>query len=511
MKTRMMNAKRLCAGVVAAVVLSPAIAGSALACTGFYVGKRVSADGSVLLGRTVDLTALWVGHRVAVVPRVENVPGRVYTGPRGFTWTLPATTWKYVATPRLSWEGAGDFASVAANEKGLAITATVTGYVRKEISEAFPPVTTGCAEENLTTVLAASCASASEAVDLIGEIMAKRGTNERNIVLVADRNEAWLVEIYTGRLWAAMRLPEDRVAAFGNNFLLEAYDPDSPDWRAAPDIASAPEAKGLAVRTADGRLDLFHTYSGRRYQYANLRNWFAKRFLAPGTEGAYADEAEFPLIYAPNRRIGVADLFAVMRTRYEGTDWCPETNGRDNVRIIGTEGQSTCHVVSLRDDLPPERSMTVWTCLGPAEHSVFLPLGNAIDGVDGAFARDWTEKRTAFSPTLACDAFRRLAALCQLNRTMYGQGVRDFWAAREKELLAAWPAVFARGNAAEMTAFVTREQRRAFEDAVRIHDELEWYIASNGLSCRYSQKLGVWKRHPDPKPFVPSGTEEKAR
>jgi len=206
--------------------------------------------------------------------------------------------------------------------------------------------------------------------------------------------------------------------------------------------------------TSSVHLHLFRTYSGRRYQYANIRNWFAKRLLAPGTEGPYADDAEFPLVYAPARKIGVADLFAVMRSRYEGTEWCPETNGRDNVRIIGTEGQSTCHVLSLRDDLPPERSITVWACLGPAEHSVFLPLANAIDGVDADFARDWTEKRERFVPTLACDAFRRLAALCQLNRKMYGQGVRDFWAAREKELLARWPEVFARGDSAEMTDFV---------------------------------------------------------
>ena len=474
------------------------------ACTGFYVGKKCSEDGSVILGRTVDLGMLGIGHRVVVVPRVENNPGRVYKGVQGFEWELPATTWKYVATPRLTWEGAGEFASVGVNEKGLAITATVTGYVRPEIREAFPAIKTGCAEENLTSVLAASCATAAEAVDLMGAIMAKRGTNERNIVMVADRKEAWLVEIYTGHLWAAMRLPEDKVAAFGNNFLLGAYDPASPDWKAAPDILTAPQAKGLAVLTKDGKLDLFHTYSGKRHQYANIRNWFAKRMFAPGTEGVYADEAEFPLIYDPARKLGVKDIFAAMRTRYEGSAWCPEETGREDVRVIGTENQASSHVIALRDDLPDDRCITVWTCLGPAEHGVYLPLSNAITATDEDFARDQTVDREKFLPNLACDAFRRLSALCQTNRRLYGQGVRDFWALREEELCARWPSVFLRGDTAEMTAFVKREQRRALEDARQLHDELEWKIASHGLTRRYGNRFDVVTRLPERSPFVPS-------
>ena len=487
-----------------ACVMALFFAASAFACTGFYVGKKVSADGSVILGRTVDLSMLGIGHRIAVVPRQENLPGRVYRGINGFEWELPATTWKHIVTPRLKWEGAGEFASVGVNEKGLAITATVTGYVRPEISDAFPAIKTGCAEENMTSVIAASCASASEAVDLIGEIMARRGTNERNIIMVADRREAWLVEIYTGHLWSAMRLPEDKVAGFGNNFILEAYEPGSPDWRGAPDIVTAPQAKGLAVMTKDGKLDLFHTYSGKRNQFANIRNWFAKRMFAPGTEGAFTDEVEFPLIYAPSRKLGVADIFAAMRTRYEGTEWCPDETGREDVRVIGSETHTTSHVIALRDDLPPERSITVWACLGPAEHGVYLPFANCIDEVDEEFARDRTEDRERFVSNLACDAFRRLAALCQTNRRLYGQGVRDFWALREQDLLARWPAVFLRGDPAEMTAFVKREQRRALEDAKILHDELEWNLAAHGLTRRYRLEKGVFKRSVEPRPFVPS-------
>lgn len=480
---------------------------SLFACTGFYVGKRCSADGSTLIGRTVDLGLMGAGHRIVAVPRAEGRPGRVYRGAYGFTWPLPETTWRYVHTPRLSWEGDGDFSSVGANEKGVTITATVTGYVRPEISKAFPAVPTGCAEENITPVVAASCASAADAVELIGRIVEKCGTREPNVIMVADRKEAWIVETYTGRLWAAMRLPDDKVSAFGNNFLLTDYDSASPDWKAAPDIAAAPQAKGLAVFAKDGKLDLFHTYSGKRYQYANLRSWFAKRLFAPGTEGPYADGAEFPLVYVPTRKLCARDIFEAMRYRYEGTEWCPDETGRKDVRVIGTESQSSSHVISLRDDLPAERCVTIWICLGPAEHSVYLPVSNAIEGADPDYVRDWTGKRRGFRPGLACDAFRRLAVLCQTDRKLCGQGVREFWAARERELLDRWPEVCLRGDAAEMTAFSRREQRRALDDALRMHDELEWNMAANGQTRRYNHSFGVLTPMPEKKPYRPLGAE----
>ena len=39
---------------------------ASFACTGFYVGKKCSEDGSVILGRTVDLGAL-AAHKAEIV------------------------------------------------------------------------------------------------------------------------------------------------------------------------------------------------------------------------------------------------------------------------------------------------------------------------------------------------------------------------------------------------------------------------------------------------------------
>ena len=108
-------------------VAAIAAASVASACTGVYVGKKVSEDGSVLLCRTVDSSPWTSCHRISVAPRVENAPGRIFTGKRGCRWELPETTWKVVSTPMLKSIGRGCYASACVNERGLAVTGTVTG------------------------------------------------------------------------------------------------------------------------------------------------------------------------------------------------------------------------------------------------------------------------------------------------------------------------------------------------------------------------------------------------
>ena len=72
------------------LLLSTCVAGATMAlvaCTGMYAGKAVSADGTILIGRTVD-TAPWTAcHRFVATPRIADQPGRVYAEtPDGFTW-----------------------------------------------------------------------------------------------------------------------------------------------------------------------------------------------------------------------------------------------------------------------------------------------------------------------------------------------------------------------------------------------------------------------------------------
>ena len=90
------------------------------ACTGMYAGRKVSADGTVLIGRTVDTPPWSCCFRAVRVPRGEGVK------------------YAYVCTPAVTSVGKGFFPSACANEAGLVISGTVTGRTRPEILARWP-------------------------------------------------------------------------------------------------------------------------------------------------------------------------------------------------------------------------------------------------------------------------------------------------------------------------------------------------------------------------------------
>lgn len=476
------------AAVVCAAVAVGA-AGKVAACTGFYVGKKVSADGTTLIGRTVDTRPWTACFRTVVTPRVENTPGRVHHGLRGFSWPLPATTWRYASTPVVSAFLGGAFDSGCVNEKGLAVSGTVTGYVRAEVRAADPYVEGGAAEENLPGILAASCATAREAVELIGRVIAEKGNREPSIYLIADTNEAWHVETYSGRQWAAIRLPDDRAAVFGNRFMLRGFDPGSPDAMCSPGLVSVPEKAGFLVRDAAGRIDLFRTYGGATADYSHLRTWYGRHVLAPQTFPEYDPKDPGELLFTPERKVSCADIFHLMRSRYEGLPWCPEETGRRDVRVIGTTKQATSHVISVADGLPAPLAATMWVAHGPAEHSVFVPIVAAAKSSDESYVRNFEGPLCDYIPECAAAVFRRLCALAELDRARYGAGVRAFWEKSEARLMKSWKNELKRDaatwetdpkKAAEaVTRFVKRAQHTALDEAKFMFDDLMWYITAN--------------------------------
>ena len=461
--------------------LSAAVAIEAVACTGLYVGKQVSADGTTLLGRTVD-TAPWTSaHMTVVNPRVESVPNRIYRSwMNSFRWPLPETTWKFVSTPRLRTLGRGRMDSACVNEKGVAITGTVTGKTHPRILEFDPFVKdVGAGEDSLPGLLAQCCSTARECVDLLGKVVAKAGHNGPEIYMFADQSEAWYVEVYSGHQWAAVRMPEDKVACWGNQFMIRSFDPAAEGSLGSSELVSLPEKHGLLVRGADGRPDLYRTYAPELTDYSNYRTWFGHRWMAPETAGAYAVDRPMDLFFAPSRKIGYADLFELMRTRYEGTDHNPEANHLQSVRVIGTTKQATSHVLSIDASLPPEFRCTIWVSLGNCEHTVFQPLNASITATDRAYTIDQTTGTFRYDPQIASMEFRRLAALAEKDRYWYGKGVREFWQKRERDYLATYPKLLRTRDAAKLTDWTVKAQQTDLADARRMFDELSWYITEN--------------------------------
>jgi len=122
------------------------------ACTGFIVGKNLTADGSTLYGRTEDLEP---NHNKVfkVHPAKDNQAGeKLIDEANGFEWQLPAHSYKYTSVSDVTPKE-GIFDEVGFNEHGVSISATVSAKANKAIQKVDPYVEKGLAESIMTTVV----------------------------------------------------------------------------------------------------------------------------------------------------------------------------------------------------------------------------------------------------------------------------------------------------------------------------------------------------------------------
>ena len=207
-----------------AMAILPVAALSADACTGLYVGKKASVDGTTMLCKTEDDWGMKFWHYGQVVPRRQDGgPGEI-RGDFGFRRALPEKTFRYVTFPRSSQYRAPRLVAQALNEAGLVVNGAVTAWPNHEFLRLDPFVPTGTSWETMPDYLAATCVTAREAVESFARVIAEQGNFEGDNYFFADRNEAWYFEAYTGHHWAAVRMPEDCVAALGNQFMLGDVD-----------------------------------------------------------------------------------------------------------------------------------------------------------------------------------------------------------------------------------------------------------------------------------------------
>lgn len=456
----------------------------ALACTSVYVGKDVSADGHAMFGRCADTHPTVVPCSVQISERVEGVPGRVLTGNNGFMWALPDTTYRYIGLPRPACAEKGvHWESATTNEYGLAVSATTTGYACREALAADPYAEGGITEDNIAGLLAACCRTAQEAMAYLAKVIDTVGSGESNMVMVADPNEAWYMEIYTGHQYAALRLPDDRAAAYGNEFMLDGIDPDTPDTLVSDGLFSLPKTAGFAYFNEDGSLNLFDTYAGkgRIADYANLRTWRGHQLFAPSKFPEYEPKRKYPFLFEPDAPLTLDDLKRFYRDRYEGTPFENDPEGK--TRVVATETAAHIHLFVIHDELPAERAVEEWLCLSNASYAPFVPLSNAITSVSDAYG--YVLPAFELDDASAYMRFKKLNALAAQDRRMYGAGIAECWKAREDEWREDFSAALKTASGDALTSVSQAAQTGAYEDAGRLFDELLWYVMLNTDSMRY--------------------------
>ena len=475
---------------------------TAFACTGVYIGKDVSTDGSTILARSNDTQGVFSTY-LDIKERVENSPGRsLPVGINQKVWApLPSTTYRYTATPLMDAGAAvsefnRDVAAVS-NEYGVIMTMSVTAFSNKDAMKADPWVEDGISEDTATELVICQSKTAKEAVDVLTSLIDKYGSAETNIALIADQTEAWYVEMYNGHQYAAVKLPDDQVSVFGNEFSLE-YLSDYEESVTSKDLISLAEKNNFAVYGKNHEVNLYKTYAGSTTlaDYSHMRTWIGHQLLSSEYSDNYDHDASYPLCFKPDNKVSLEDVFSVMRNRYEGTEFSPDETGRTDMRVIGTDTSISVHVLQVFPELPANMSCVTWECLGPAPYGVFVPMSNASKTVSRSYGRKQSvsDKKVFDDVHYPYYTYKEINTLCVEKSTYetYGKPVRHYWEMAEKGMVKGMSDVLTEASemkdadkaAAHLTDYCNDMQEQAFEDARNILNDIKWYMSFNSNTMK---------------------------
>lgn len=428
---------------IAALVLAGTMAmGSSMqgfACMGVYVGKEVSENGSSYIGRSEDIR---VGHTkiFTVHPAEDHELGAIFEDAYGFSMPYPEHTYQYTLAKDspLFGEGEEPYAEVGINENEVAMTATVSTYYNDKAKAADPLVDTGICELSMGSILLGQAKTARDGVELLGEIVEKYGSGECNTIMISDPNEAWYMEIVSGHQYAAIKLPEDQVAAIPNMMLLGTVDvTDTENVIASEGLVSLAEENGF-LKTEDGMIHVAQTYGAENPGKDQLtRLWQGTYYLnhekgerlsiEPSEDGVYGP---YDLLFTPNKKFSTQDIMKFLAYRGEGTKM--DSNVNESIYAIGNKNQAECHILEMRNGMYQGMSGVEWLAMSRAEFSLYLPYYGAL------LAETWdgyhNDELTSVENSMFW-VFNDLNDLADDNRELYGTNIRKYWDAYQAELI----------------------------------------------------------------------------
>lgn len=304
------------------------------ACTDIVVGKKASADGSVITSHTCDG---WYDSRLIIVPAADHEPGEM----------APVYEW-IIYADRRPLEKLGEIPQVAhtykyfnvaypfANEHQVIIgETTICGHPKTRNSE-YAIMTI----EQLEVFALQRAKTAREAIRIMGELAEKYGYREScelgECLTVIDPNEAWVFEIFgvgptwtpdsgkPGAVWAAQRVPDDHITVVPNMSRIGEIDPDDTENFIVCDnyIETAVE---LGLYDPDsGKPFIWREVYGNIYDHpwepgCSTRLWRVYNYFAPSGNWKLEDAPNYPFSIKPERPVSLQDVFTLFRDEQIGT------------------------------------------------------------------------------------------------------------------------------------------------------------------------------------------------
>lgn len=355
------------------------------ACTSVLVGKSASIDGSVMIARNDDTFLPLTPQRFEMKPAVSGRHETLVSNQNGFTAPLPETGMRYQQTPNADVAKEGIYAESGFNERNVAMSATESVYGNPKTLAYDPWIENGLAEDSLQTMVLPFITSARDGVDYLGKLIKQYGSPEGNGVLFADNDEAWYMEIVTGHMWVAERIPDDAYVVTANQVAIQTVDfTDTDNFMWAEGIQDFVSGHGLNPDLSGWNFrHIFGTSTEKDRHYNTPRVWFGQRYLNPEIEQE-PTSSELPFICHASRKISVEDVEYILSSHYNETDYDPLGRGPEDLktkfRPISMNRTQNSHVLQLRNNVPAEQSAIMWLCFGVPAFSPYVPFfANATD------------------------------------------------------------------------------------------------------------------------------------
>lgn len=381
----------LCTGVI-----------NALACTNFIVGKKASADGSVMCTYSADDYGMFLG--LCHYPAGKHAKGEML---QIYDWD----TKEYHGQIPQAAETYNVIGNI--NEYQVTIGETTFGG-REEMVDTMGILDYG----SLIYIALQRSKTAREAISVMTRLVETYGfCSEGETFTICDPNEAWIMEMMgkgpgsKGVVWVAVRIPDDAICAHANQSRIRTFDQkDKKNVMFSKDCIKFARSKGwFTGKDKDFSFcDVYAapTFSGRRACEARVWSFFNRfgdmdKYL-PYVEGKVKDAEPMPLWIVPNKKVSLQDLEASMRDHYEGT---PFDLGNDlgqgvwempyrptplsfkvdgkayfNERPVSTQQTAFSYVSQMRSWLPRQIGGVLWFGNDDGNMVAYTPIycGNTV-------------------------------------------------------------------------------------------------------------------------------------
>lgn len=276
-----------------------------VACSVILVGKDASSTGRVLVGHNEDDGGeKFVLH--GIVPAREHAEGTVLPSEKGLA-SVPQVpnTQKFFWTEVKDHTGGLSNADTFLNESGVLVVSDNAAPMPWTGEDA--ELTDGGIYYNLRRAIGERATSAREAVAIATNLLSRYGyAAEGRIYSVADKDEAWSIQVLKGKRFVARRCPDDGVVAVPNCLTIRRLE--------SGDVVSPCVAKRAAKNPS---FDFAKTYQGaKRWRQPNdTKRWRSLYRIAAGVEVG----DQFPFSVKPSHKVTQADLKAALSSHHEGT------------------------------------------------------------------------------------------------------------------------------------------------------------------------------------------------